>query len=138
MAPVKRVVRASATKETGSPIDSIAVLPFANVAGDPAIDYLAGGIAERIIMTLSTVDRLRIVARSTALRYRGRDLDAAAMGKDLNVRAVLTGRVDQRGSMLSIFTELMDVNTGWRLWGEQYDAPAAGFVTIEKEIARTI
>lgn len=138
IAPVERAVRAAATRETGSPIDSIAVLPFANVAADPAIDYLADGIAERIIMTLSAVDRLRIVARSTAFRYRGRDLDAAAIGKDLNVRAVLTGRVDQRGPTLTIFTELMDVNTGWRLWGEQYDAPAAGFVAIEKEIARNI
>jgi len=137
IAPVDRVARTPA-QDSGSPIDSIAVLPFANVTGDPAIDYLADGIAERIIMTLSTVGRLRIVARSTAFRYRGCDLDAAAIGKDLNVRAVLTGRVAQRDSTLSIFTELMDVNTGWRLWGEQYDAPAAGFIAIEKEIARSI
>ncbi|HXR24768.1 MAG TPA: winged helix-turn-helix domain-containing protein, partial [Candidatus Binataceae bacterium] len=137
IAPVERVARTPA-QDSGSPIDSIAVLPFANVTGDPAIDYLADGIAERIIMTLSTVGRLRIVARSTAFRYRGCDLDAAAIGKDLNVRAVLTGRVAQRDSTLSIFTELMDVNTGWRLWGEQYDAPAAGFIAIEKEIARSI
>jgi TolB-like protein/Flp pilus assembly protein TadD len=138
IAPVEKVVRASATQETDTPIDSIAVLPFANSAGDPAVDYLADGIAERIIMTLSAVDRLRIVPRSTAFRYRGRDLDAAAIGKDLNVRAILTGRVASNGSTMSVFTELMDVNTGWRLWGEQYDAPAAGFIAIEKEIARNI
>lgn len=138
IAPVERVDRVPATLETVRAIDSIAVLPFTNAAGDPGLDYLADGIAERIILTLSGIDRLRIVARGTAFRYRGRDVDVRVIGKDLNVRAVLAGRVALRGSTLSIFAELIDVQTGWRLWGEEYDGPASGFASIEKDIARTI
>lgn len=138
IAPVERVNRAPATVESVRALDSIAVLPFTNVSGDPAMDYLADGVAERILVTLSGIDRLRIVARSTAFRYRGPDLDARVAGKELNVRAVLTGRVAQNDSTLSIFAELMDVQTGWRLWGEQYDGPASNFASIEKDIAKTI
>src|SRR5207244_4367821 len=95
-------------------------------------------ISSRIIGTLSTAERLRVVARSTAFRYRERDLDAAAVGRELSVRAVLTGRVAQHGDSFSISAELVETQTGWRLWGEQFDRSAAGVITIEKDIAQGI
>src|SRR5579884_3503374 len=138
VASVEKVELLPSTYEVATAIDSLAVLPFTNSAADPSIDYLADGIPERIIVTLSAVDDLRIIARSTAFRYRGPDVDPAAIGKELNVRAVLTGRVSLRASGLSVSAELMDVTTGWRLWGEEYDRPLADIASIEKDLATKI
>jgi TolB-like protein/Tfp pilus assembly protein PilF len=138
IAPVEKAGAASVEPPLGDSIDSIAVLPFQSAASDPALNSLSDGIAERIIGTLSTAKSLRIVSRSTAFRYRERDVDAAAVGKELNVRAVLAGRVARHGDSFSVSAELVETRTGLRLWGEQYDRSAAGLASIERDIARDI
>jgi eukaryotic-like serine/threonine-protein kinase len=118
--------------------DSIAVLPFENATADPNTEYLSDGITETIINSLSHLPKLRVMARSTVFRYKGQMVDPQKVGAELNVRAVLTGRVVLRGDLLSIATELVDVANGWRLWGEQYNRKLADVVAVQEEIATEI
>jgi TolB-like protein len=123
---------------TGRPIDSLAVLPFVNVGADPEAEYLSDGITENLINSLSQLPSLRVVPRSTVFRYKGRELDLRAIGRELTVRAVLTGRVVQRGETLNIQTELVDVNEDSQLWGRQYDRTSADLITVQEEIAKAV
>src|SRR5215813_12403730 len=111
IAPVKAVLPG----RHGEEIESVAVLPFANNSGDPDAEYLSDGITESLINNLSQIWNLRVVARSTVFRYKGRDIDIQKAGDDLHVRAVVSGRLLQRGSTLIVRAELMDVATGAQL-----------------------
>jgi serine/threonine protein kinase len=122
----------------GEIIDSIAVLPFENVNADPNAEYFSEGITESLIASLSQLPKLRVMARSTVFRYRGQVLDPQKVGRDLNVRTVLTGRVVQRKDALIIGTELVDVPSGWRLWGERYNRKLADIFAIQEETASEI
>src|SRR6266699_1194045 len=104
-----------------TPIDSIAVLPFSNATGDANVEYLSDGITEGVINSLSQLPQLRVMARSTVFHYKGRDIDPQNIGRDLNVRAVLTGTFAQHGDSVRVQTELVEVSNGSQIWGEQYD-----------------
>jgi TolB-like protein/Flp pilus assembly protein TadD len=119
-------------------IDSVAVLPFVNASGDPDTEYLSDGITETLIGQLSQIPRLKVMARSTVLRYKGNKADPQQVGRDLNVRAVLTGRVLQRGDTLTISMELMNVRDGSELWGGRYNRRLADIVAAQEDIAREI
>ncbi len=119
-------------------VDSLAVLPFENAGGDPEHEYLSDGIAGSLINTLATLPKLRVIAQSTAFRYKGREIDPQAIGRELNVRAVLTGRMVQSGGALRIRTELVDVATGSQLWGAQYDRRTGDIFVIQDEISDEI
>jgi serine/threonine protein kinase/tetratricopeptide (TPR) repeat protein len=119
-------------------IDSLAVLPFENVSRDPEYEYLTDGIAGSLTNALATVPKLRVMAQSTAIRYKGKGIDPQAVGREMNVRAVLTGRMMQSGGSLRIETELVDVATGSRLWGEQYDRKPGDIFAIQDEISKEI
>jgi serine/threonine protein kinase/Flp pilus assembly protein TadD len=122
----------------GKPIDSLAVLPFVNASADPNTEYLSEGIAESLIDRLSQLPKLRVIARTTAFRYKGRDVDPQKVGRDLGVRAVLTGRVAQRGDTLSIRADLVDAVEGSQLWGEQYNRKLSDIFALQEEIAKEI
>jgi len=119
-------------------IGSIAVLPFENVSRDPENEYLSDGIPGSLINILATVPRLRVIAQSTVFRYKGRPIDPQAVGRELNVRAVLTGRMMQSGGSLRVGAELVDVATGSRLWGAQFDRKPGDIFTIQDEISSEI
>jgi eukaryotic-like serine/threonine-protein kinase len=119
-------------------INSLAVLPFANANSDPNSDYLSDGITESIINILSQLPKLRVVPRSTVFRYKGREIDLPTVGRDLNVRAVLTGRVVHRGDTLNIQTELIDVINESQFWGQQYNRKLSDIFAVQEEIARDI
>ncbi len=119
-------------------IDSLAVLPFENATRDPEHEYLSDGIASSLINTLATVPKLRVIAQSTVFRYKGRPIDPQAVGRELNVRSVLTGRIMQSGGSLRIGTELVDVPTGSQLWGAQYDRKPGDIFAIQDEISNEI
>jgi eukaryotic-like serine/threonine-protein kinase len=119
-------------------IDSLAVLPFENSSRDPEHEYLSDGIAASLINILATVPKLRVMAQSTMFRYKGRAMDPLAIGHELNVRAVLTGRLMQSGGSLRIGTELVDVATGSQLWGAQYDRRPGDIFAIQDEISSEI
>ncbi len=119
-------------------IDSIAVLPFVNANADPNTDYLSDGITEGVINNLSQNPRLRVMARSTVFRYKGKEQDPAQIGASLKVAAVLTGRLVQRGNQVQINAELVNVNDGAAIWGEQYNRPMSDLFAVQQEIARDI
>ncbi len=113
-------------------------MPFENAAADPEAEYLSDGITESLINILAQLPKLHVMARSTVFRYKGQAIDPQAVGRELNVRAVLTGRVSQRGDTLSIATELVDVANGWQLWGEQYHRKRADLLAVQDAMAREI
>ncbi len=119
-------------------IDSIAVLPFANISNDSSTDYLSDGISEALINSLTELRQLRVVARSTAFRYKGKDVDPQAVGRELNVRAVLMGRVRQTGDTLNIQVDLVDATTGAQLWGEEYERRVSDVLSVKQTIAREV
>ena len=131
--------QAARPKRTGRPkIPSLAVLPFENIAADADTEYISDGITETLIHSLAQLSGLRVMARSTVFRYKGRKPDPQDVGRELNVEAVLTGRILQRGDLLLVTTELVDVANGWRLWGKQYDRKAKDILSVQDEIAREI
>jgi TolB-like protein/Tfp pilus assembly protein PilF len=122
----------------GRPVDSVAVLPFVNGSRDANAEYLSDGITESIINSLSRLSHLRVTARSTVFHYKGRDEDPQKIGRDLNVRAVVSGKVIQRGDTLSIQADLVDVDTGSQIWGDHYERKIADIQSVQEEIARGI
>ena len=122
----------------GAAIDSLAVLPFVNAGGDPDAEYLSDGISESLINSLSQLPNVKVMSRNSVFRYKGRETDAQAVGRVLGVRAVLAGRVMQRGDGLSISTELVDARDNSHLWGEQYNRKLTDILAVQEEIAREI
>ena len=122
----------------GEAIDSLAVLPFVNASTDPNSEYLSDGISESIINNLSQLSNLRVMARTTVFRYKGKEIDPQKIGHDLNVRAMVTGRVQQHGDNLIIQAELVDVEKGSQLWGGQFNRKLADVIGIQEEISKEI
>jgi serine/threonine protein kinase len=122
----------------GRAIDSLAVMPFVNVSRDPNTEYLSDGLTEAIINNLSRLPNFEIASRSTVFRYKGREIDPQKAGQEMNVRAVLLGRVTTRGDSLAISTELVDVRSNRQIWGEQYNRKVADLLSIQGEISREI
>ena len=119
-------------------IDSLAVMPFVNETGDPNTEYLSDGITESLINSLSQLPRLKVKSRGSVFRYKGQSADPQAVGRELGVRAVLTGRVVQRGDNLAISVELVDVADSNQLWGERYDRSLTDILQTQQDIAAQI
>ena len=100
---------------------AIVVLPFENASDDPNTEYLAEGISETLINSLSEVRNLRVIARAAAFQYKGKQVDPERIGRELRVRAVVSGRVRQVQDALSIQVDLIDATNGTQLWGQSYD-----------------
>jgi serine/threonine protein kinase/Flp pilus assembly protein TadD len=119
-------------------IDSLAVLPFTNLSRDPEVDYLSDGITETLINSFSQLRKIRIVPRGVVFRYKGSELSAETLGAELKVRAILTGRVMQRGDTLIVGAELLDVAKVAQLWGAQYKRKVADLSAVQEEISSEI
>jgi len=119
-------------------VDSLAILPLANETGDPETEYLSDGITEMLINNLSQLPKLRVLPRSTVFLYKGCEMDLAELSRELNVRAVLTGRVVQRGDTLTIKVELVDVARQAHLWGGNFSRKLDDIFAVQEEIARQI
>src|SRR5262245_45267469 len=117
---------------------SVAVLPFDNQNRDPDIDYLSDGITGSIIHSLSQLSQLKVMARSTVLQYKGKEVDPRKVGHDLGVGIVVMGRLLQQGDNLTIQTELVNVSDGTELWGQQYNRKVADVFAVQEEIAKEI
>jgi len=120
------------------PIDSIAVLPFVNASGTPDADYLSEGLAETLTNSLTKIRGLRVVPRTLAAKYKNQTVDPKEAGAALNARAVVTGRVTQRGDRLTVQAELIDAVGVAQLWGDQFDRPLADVLTVQAEISKAI
>jgi len=119
-------------------IDSVAVLPFSNASGDPNTEYLSVGITEGIIDRLSGLPNIKVISRTSAFRYKKRDIDPQKVGRELGVEALVTGTVVQRGDDLSVSAELVDAREDKQLWGEQYSRKLADIHSVQQEIATAI
>ena len=120
------------------PLDSVAVLPFANVGGDPNSEYLTDGISESIINTLSQLPRLSVRSFSSVTRYKNKDIDPQTAGKDLKVAAVITGRLVHHGNNVSVNTELIDVRHDRQLWGYRSEQTVENMLAVQEQIAREV
>ncbi|MCA1601176.1 MAG: protein kinase [Acidobacteria bacterium] len=119
-------------------IKSIAVMPFVNESGNADVEYLSDGMTETLIKSLSQLPNLNVKARSSVFRYKGKDTNPQTVGKELNVQAILNGRVVQRGDQLTVSLELIDAQTENVIWSEQYKRQQADLVTLQSEIARDV
>jgi TolB-like protein/Tfp pilus assembly protein PilF len=119
-------------------INSIAVLPFENRSGNADTDYLSDGLADSLIFRLSQLPNLKVSPTSSVMRYKGKETDVAQIAKELEVDAVMSGRLSQRGDDLSISVQLIDSRTKKLIWAEQYDRKMADLLATQREIATTI
>ena len=119
-------------------IQSLAVLPFTNDSSDPKTEYLSDGITESTINKLSQLPNVKVIARGIVFAFKGKDVDPRKAGHELNVDAVVSGRVLLEGDTLIIRAELMDVNEGTQLWGEEYNRKFVDVINIQKEITQEI
>jgi DNA-binding SARP family transcriptional activator len=122
----------------GESIDTIAVLPFDNDTDDPDLAYLAPGLAESLIKNLSQVPGLRVSAYSTVARYKRRTVNPKRLGRDLDVKALVTGRISRLSNTVIIATELVDTSDGSQLWGDEYRLRRTDILNIQHAISRQI
>ena len=113
---------------------SIVVLPFANLSGDPAQDYLVDALTDELITGLARLRDTFVIARNTAMTFKGKPVDAKAIGKDLGVRYVLEGSVQPSGEKMRVNAQLIDTESGAHLWAEQFDTPRADLLQTQDAI----
>ncbi|HET9528846.1 MAG TPA: protein kinase, partial [Blastocatellia bacterium] len=123
---------------SGKPISSLAVLPFTNSSPDPNAEFFSDGITESIINSLSQISQLKVTARTTAFRYKGKEIDPLAVGRELNVDTVLTGNVIKHGDSLYVQADFVNTADGSQLWGEKYSRKLSDILAVQDEIARQI
>jgi eukaryotic-like serine/threonine-protein kinase len=121
-----------------SPIDSVAVLPVVANSSDQTAQFLSDGITDSLIDRLSQVPNLKVMSRSSVFHYKGREVDPQAVGRELNVKAVLTGRLVQQGDSLFLSTELIRASDNSHVWGEEYSRKVSDVLPLQAELARTI
>src|SRR6185295_16923038 len=119
-------------------IESVAVLPFENRSGNSESEYLSDGLSESLIYRLSQLSSLKVSPRSSAFRYKGKEIDAEKIGNELGVDAVMSGRLTQHGDDLTISVDLIDVRNKKTLWGEQFERKMSDLLATQHEIAATI
>jgi len=119
-------------------IESIAIMPFVNESGNADVEYLSDGMTETLIKSLSGLHGLDVKPRSSVFRYKGKDTDVTTVGKELNVQAILNGRVVQHGDQLDLSLELVDVKKNSVIWTEQYQRKQSDLVSLQSEIAKDV
>jgi TolB-like protein/Flp pilus assembly protein TadD len=126
------------SSKTSAVIDSVAVLPFVNQNNDTSIDWIADGLTESIINSLSPIQNLKVIPRSSVFRYKGKEIDPLKVGNELGVSAVLMGRLQQRGDDLVVSTELIDVRYNKQIWGDHYQRKLSDLLAVQTDIAQAI
>src|SRR6202041_3391124 len=128
----------SASVATKAPVEaarlSIVVLPFANLSRDPGQDYLGDALTDELTTSLARMRDTFVIAHNTAMTFKGKPVDAKAIGKDLGVRYVLEGSVQQSGDRMRVDAQLIDAGSGAHLWAEQFDTPRADLLRMQDAI----
>ena len=117
---------------------SIAVLPFANMSGDPEQEYFADGMVEEIITALSRIRWLFVIARNSSFTYKGQAVDVKRVGRELGVRYVLEGSVRKAGGRVRITGQLIDASTGAHLWADRFDGSLEDIFNLQDQVARSV
>ena len=118
-----------------SDIDSLAVTPFTNAAGDAQTDYLSDGMTESLIDSLAHLPQLKVKSRQSVFRYKGKDIDVQKIGRDLGVSVLVTGRVVPRGDRIDVSAELINVSDSTVIWGQHYSRRSVDIISLQQEIA---
>lgn len=125
-------------------LGSVAILPFSYNSNDPRLmsepdrEYLSDGLTESIINSLSQLPDLKVIARSSVFRYKGKDIDLQSVARDLGVQSVMVGRITELGDSLTISVELEDIHEKRQVWGERYNLKTYELLSVQREIARDI
>src|SRR6266849_6388354 len=135
---VKGAAVAANTEVSGSDRPSLAVLPFANMSGDPEQEYFADGISEDIITGLSKLRWFFVIARNSSFTYKGKAVDVKRVARELSVRYVLEGSVRKGGNRVRITTQLIDAATGNHLWADRYDGDLTDVFALQDEITKKV
>ncbi len=135
-AAVNRSNAANPTPNVEMP--SIAVLPFANMSGDPEQEYFSDGISEDVITDLSKIAGLMVIARNSSFTYKGRSVDVREVGRDLGVRSVLEGSIRRAGNRVRITAQLIDATNGAHLWADRYDRDLTDVFAVQDDVTRRI
>ncbi len=125
-------------KSAAPRVTSIAVLPFVNATSDPNNEYLSDGLTESLIGTLSQLPDVKVMARSTVFKFKGKEDDPQQIGKALNVGALLTGRVTQHGDMVNVTADLVNAADGSEMWGSRYERKMADVTQVQSDITRDV
>jgi TolB-like protein len=125
-------------KSSTAQIESIAVIPFANVGGNADADFLSDGLTESLISSLAHLPQLKVKSRNSVFRYKGKEVDVQKVGKELTVDALLTGRVVQRGDTVQVSADLTNVQDNTEIWGEQYERKSSDIISLQQQIAGDI
>ena len=126
------------SRNSNAAITSIAVMPFVNEGGKAELEYLSDGMTDTLISSLSQIPTLNVKARSSVFRYKGKETNPQTIAKELNVQALLNGRIAQRGDQLTLTLELVDAQTENVIWSEQYNRKEAELVSLQSEVARDV
>jgi TolB-like protein len=132
------LVNSYLSRNRRAPIQSIAVMPFVNQGGNQDVEYLSDGMTDTLISALSQLPNLSVKARSSVFRYKGKETSPQTIGRDLNVQAILNGRVAQRGDQLTLTLELVDAQTENVIWSDQYNRKQTDLVSLQGDIARDV
>ena len=135
---VAAMVYSSSNTNKASDIDSVAVLPLVSNSSDPNTQFLSDGITDSLIDSLSQIPHLKVMSRSSAFHYKGREIDPQAVGRELKVKAVLTGRLVQQGDSLFLSTELVNVSDNSHIWGGEYKRKVSDVLSLQEELAQII
>src|SRR5438874_7039493 len=117
---------------------SIAVLPFVNLSSDRENEYFSDGVTEEIINALANVDGVRVVARTSAFSFKGKNVNVRQVGEELNVATVLEGSVRREGNQLRIAAQLIGAADGYHIWSKTFDRELKNVFSLEDELARAI
>jgi TolB-like protein/class 3 adenylate cyclase/Flp pilus assembly protein TadD len=128
------VTKGGSTTPNPAPRLSLAVLPFANIGGDPEQEYFVDGVTESLTTDLSRISGAFVIARNTAFTFKGKAIDVKKLGRELNVRYVLEGSVQRSGNRLRVNVQLVDAETGNHLWAERFDKPITDLFDMQDEI----
>jgi TolB-like protein len=132
---ITREILASVKPGPTAPRLSVVVLPFSNLTGDAAQDYLGDVITEELTTSLSRIPHSFVIARSTAFTYKGKAVDVRQIGRDLGVRYILEGSQEQGGNRVRVNAQLIDADTGAHLWADQFDADRTDLLDMQDRIA---
>jgi len=130
--------RSSNSITNATTIDSIAVMPFENVTHEKNTEYLSDGVTESLINSLSQLPHVKVIARNSVFSYKNQTPDLRQVAKQLNVQAVLTGRVFMEGDTLDVRVELTDASSNAQLWGDHFTRKVADIFTVQDEIAHQV
>ncbi len=130
--------RPAASEPAMAPANSVAVLPFVNLSGDPAKEYFSDGISEELLNHLANTPELRVAARTSSFAFKGRRTDVRTIARSLHVRAILEGSVREAGTRVRVQAELVNGADGFQLWSHSYDRELTNVLTLQDEIARAV